>query len=490
MTATRTSRRHATGRAARLPGVALALAYVALCALPLVLALGTRAAPAGRWELAGAALGLVALGAMAVQFVTSGRFDRVSGRMGIDRIMAFHRVAALWVLLALVLHPVLFVLPTWAEDAALGRERLVAYLTLPHYRSGVIALGALALLVLTSVLRLRLPWTYEAWRATHLPLGLLAAGAGLHHAVTVGRFSGVVPLRPYWLAVAIGIACVVAVLYGWRWYALHRWPWRLRAVTRRAERMWELDIAPEPGTPDLPYRAGQFVWITEGRRRFPLFDHPFSIADSPARPGLSLLVKEAGDFTGRIGALPPGTPIGIDGPYGDFTLQAHPGDAVLLIAGGAGLGPIMGFLRDMVARRDPRPVRLAYAVGRPANLACLDEIAAAGAVLDLRSLFLSEETAPGWQGEVGRLDRERLGRLLDGLDPARTVAMICGPGGMVTAVSDMLLDLGMPMDSVVYERFDYGGGPASRQDRREMRRRLAVGACLALAVAAFAWLAG
>jgi hypothetical protein len=37
---------------------------------------------------------------------------------------------------------------------------------------------------------------------------------------------------------------------------------------------------------------------------------------------------------------------------------------------------------------------------------------------------------------------------------------------MVTAVSDALLDLGLPMQNVVYERFDYGGVLAARQDRR------------------------
>jgi predicted ferric reductase len=79
---------------------------------------------------------------MAIQFVTSGRFETVSGRLGIDKIMAFHKQAAIWVLLALVLHPFLYVLPTWLENPRWGR-RLVAYLTLPHYRSGVVALGAL-----------------------------------------------------------------------------------------------------------------------------------------------------------------------------------------------------------------------------------------------------------------------------------------------------------------------------------------------------------
>ena len=68
----------------------------------------------------------------------------------------------------------------------------------------------------------------------------------------------------------------------------------------------------------------------------------------------------------------------------------------------------MGLLRDLVARGHGQPVRLAYAAGTPENLACLDEIAAAGAKLDLRPLLLSETPSPDWTGETGWLDRERL----------------------------------------------------------------------------------
>lgn len=468
-----------------LPGGALALAYLGTCLLPLALALMRPVAPSDRWETTAAGLGLAALAAMTVQFVTSGRFPAASGQLGIDKIMAFHKIAAWWVLAALLLHPLLYVLPTWADDPALGRERLFAYLTLPRHRTGVIALAALALLVVTAALRDRLPWRYETWRAGHLLLGLLAVGAGLHHAVTIGRFSAVSPTLWVWWLAAAGVALAIGVLYGWRWYSLHRRAWHLASVTKRADRMWELDIQPAPGTPPLVYDAGQFAWITAGTRRFPLFDHPFSIADSPLRPGLSILVKEVGDFTGRIGALAPGTAIGIDGPYGEFTLTDHPGDGVLLIAGGAGIGPIMGLLRDLVARRDPRPVRLAYAVGKPDNAACLPEIRAAAETLDLQTLLLSEAPAPDWPGLSGRLDRDRLGIMLSNLDPARSVAMICGPGPMVTAITDDLLDLGMPMERVVYERFDYAGG-TSRQDRRRAGRFISVLIAGAIGVAAFA----
>lgn len=469
----------------RLSGRALAVIYLGLSLLPLFLAFGRGVAPLDVWERAGAALGMVALVAMAIQFVTSGRFEAVSGRLGIDKIMAFHKVAAWWVLIAIVLHPLAYVLPTWADDPALGAERLTAYLTVPHYRSGVVALAALLMLVLTSVLRDRLPWRYEIWRATHLVLGLVAVGGGLHHAVTTGQFSAVGPVHGFWWAVGLSVLAVMAVLYGWRWAMLHRHPWRLSTVTKLADRMWELDIQPGANTATPGYSAGQFVWITEGKRRFPLFDHPFSIADNPARPGISLIIKEAGDFTKEIGSLAPGTPIGIDGPYGEFTLDQHPGDAVVLLAGGVGIAPVMGILRDLVARRDPRPIRLAYAAGVPANFACLREIEAARQTLDLKVMLISETDAVGWGRLVGRLSPDRLRDLVDGLDPHRTVALICGPGPMITAVSDGLLDLGFPMSKVVYERFDYAGG-VSRQDRMRARNLMTIGIGLAGLVAGFA----
>lgn len=479
-----------------LPGGVLGAVYVALCLIPLILALGQNVSPADHWGLAAAALGMIALGAMALQFLTSGRFETVSGRLGIDKVMAFHKFAVWWIALAILLHPVVYVVPTWMEDAELGQERLIAYLTLPQYRTGVIAWGAVLLIVLSSPLRDRLPWTYEAWRASHIMLALIAVGGGLHHAASAGRFSATVPVFSVWLGFGAVVACAVAMLYGLRWYRLHQRPWRLAAITKLADRMWELDIKPAPGTPPLPYHAGQFVWMSEGARRFPLFDHPFSIADSPLRPGLSLIIKEAGDFTSQIGTLAPGTPIGIDGPHGEFTADGRDADALILIAGGVGIAPVMGILRDLVARRDARPVRLAYAVGKPANFACLPEIAAACGVLDLKAMLLSEEAdsdSTNLAGDdlehvTGRLDADRLRALLKGLDPARSVALMCGPGGMVTAASDALLDLGMPMRRVVYERFDYAGG-ASRQDRRRRLFFVGIGVALAMGLALFVPLA-
>ena len=470
----------------RLSGAALAAVYIIAALLPLILARTQSVAPMDGWEYAAAAMGMIALWGMAVQFVTSGRFEAVSGQLGIDKIMAFHKLAALWLALALVLHPLAYILPTWMADPALGWIRLQFYLTDPSYRTGVVSFGAVLALIATSILRDRLPWSYEVWRGGHVVLGLTAVLFGLHHAWAVGRFSAEGALAWLWAIVALAVLGVMAILYGWRWWLLHHRPWRLASVIKRADRMWELDIQPAPGTPALPYHAGQFVWMTEGTRRFPLFDHPFSIADSPRRDGLSLLIKEAGDFTNQIGTLPVGRVIGIDGPYGEFSPEAHPAEALLLIGGGVGIAPILGILRDMVARGETRPVRLAYTVGQPENFACLEELRAATEVLDLRLWLLSEDQPDAPDMLQGRLTRSRLSEMLDGLAPADTKALMCGPGPMVAAVSDLLLDLGMPMANVIYERFDYAAGARSQQDRARTRNILSVGAVLGVAVAGFA----
>jgi ferredoxin-NADP reductase len=74
--------------------------------------------------------------------------------------------------------------------------------------------------------------------------------------------------------------------------------------------------------------------------------------------------------------------------------------------------------------------------------------------------------------------------MLRGLDPERTVALICGPGPMVTAVSDTLIEIGLPMERVMYERFDYSEG-ASRLDRRLRWRFFGLALGLAAGVAGF-----
>ena len=138
---------------------------------------------------------------------------------------------------------------------------------------------------------------------------------------------------------------------------------------------------------------------------------------------------------------------------------------MLLLAGGVGIAPIMGLLRDLAASGDTRPVRLAYAAGIPRTSPASTRSKAAKSGLNLGTIYVSEQDGPDWAGAVGRLDRDRLDQMLDGLRPqAHRRLHSAARDRWSPAVSDTLLELGLPMENIVYERFDYGGGAASRQD--------------------------
>lgn len=226
--------------------------------------------------------------------------------------------------------------------------------------------------------------------------------------------------------------------------------------------------------------------MTEGARRFPSFDPPLSIADSPACPGLSLIANEAGDFTSRIGELPRADRSGPTEPVAMSPSRVAP--TTPSCRSRAASASRRSWRRCVISRRaargDRQPLRQASAAGTPETLACLEEIAAAAATLDFRTCLSSEPPGDTWRGETGPLDRDRLSDMLSGLDAQRTVALLCGPGPMVTAVADDLIDLGMPMHRIMYAGFDCSEG-AARIDRRLRRRFMLLALGLAVGVAVF-----
>ena len=87
---------------------------------------------------------------------------------------------------------------------------------------------------------------------------------------------------------------------------------------------------------------------------------------------------------------------------------------------------------------------------------------------------------------VGRADRELLERTLAGLDRRGTVAMMCGPGPMVVAVSDTLGDLGLPQDANRLRSVSIMPRARPRGRPPSPRQFLLVGAGLAAGIALFA----
>lgn len=429
-------------------GVLWVVAYVLVVSSPLLF-MAVRPVPPARPFLleASVALGFVAILMMAIQFVLIGRFQSMSAPFGIDVLLRYHRHIAGIALGFVVLHSLLLVL----HDPAL----LAWYDPIGGTwasRTGAWALYAFVLLALLSVFRQQLRLGYEAWRASHTLLGIVALGCALVHVHLAGRY--VTTAWKEWLIVAICVAMVGAYAYVRlvRPALLRLARYRVTEVRRERGQVWSFAIQ-AVGHPGMRFLPGQYGYLRLGSP-YSLDEHPFSFSSSSEDRGrLEFAIKELGDFTNRIGQVPPGTTAYVDGPHGSFSTDLTPAPGYVFIAGGIGIAPFMSLLRTLADRGDPRPLLLLYGEKRWDDVAFREELDELRQRLKLEVVLVLEEAHEGWDGETGFVTEAVLQRHLPREGFERHV-FICGPNKMIDAVERALVRCGISERNVTAERFD------------------------------------
>lgn len=472
-----------------LSGTALVILYVALTAGPVLSAsmIGGMHAPTVLPVLARAA-GIAALAMLLMQFLTSGRFETISGRIGLDRTMGFHRLAALAALVMVAAHVLLFLFRGSEPSLDRALARLVAYLTAPGLRTGVVATALAILLVVVARYFRGRGMPYPAWRLGHGLTATLVAALALHHGFANARFmadplgSGAIMLVA---ALALGSLAFVYVV---RPIQAFRHGFTVETARRLTPTVSEL-VLTAPAGAGFDFEAGQFAWLTVGRRHT-VTDNPFSMASARHDlPRLRFLIRDAGDMSGAVPDLAPGTPVGVDGPHGSFTLaEAGPGP-LLLIAGGIGIAPVLSIIRQLSAEGDSRPVRLIAGARSPADHVTRGEIDELGRNLDFKALYLVDEDGAGPSCEKGTCDTGHVARLMEGLDRAAATAFVCGPPAMMENAAPVLLESGIPLARIVMERFDFDAGhdAVCNSVRRRFAAVLAAVFAIVAATALTAW---
>lgn len=396
---------------------------------------------------------------MLVQFALSGRLATVSRLAGIDRGMLAHRKVGEALAILFLLHPLLIVLPRAAVSGSYALDDLWVTFTAPLTETGFYAWSLLIVWVLMAMFRDRLRIRYETWRISH---GLGAAGIAVlatDHVITVGRHGHY--LDDQWLdRVWIGL-CAVAVLallhtYLIRPLRLARRGFRIASIERVSRSDWCVTVRQHRGTP-LSFQAGQFVWLNTARSPFLRSEHPFSIASSTASlPEVSFIVRDQGDYTSRLGSMKPGQEACLEGPFGEFTLRGRSGRGVGLIATGAGIGPVLGLLRQLRDDGDPRPIRLVYGNRTLDQMVLQQEILGMARTLDFRQVLAvtrppAQCAGPAFPAHMGRVDRSLLDRVFDSPDRREWDYYVCGSPAAVGAIVAALRGLNLPRGRIVYE---------------------------------------
>jgi len=428
-------------------------AYALLVVLPVALGWWL-IGPARPWlDEASSAIAMMATAALLLEFLLSGRFRVISAGIGMDRSLRWHQIFAQILTLAALLHPLFYLSPSGAAFERPDDAIAVLGLDAASLISGALAWLLLGLLTLTAIRRDDLPYRYEVWRVSHGLGAALLAGLALHHAISAGRYSSAPALMAYWafmLALALGSLVAVYLLRPWQ---LARRPWRIAALERVGDRLWSLTMEPD-GYAGLAYRAGQFAWLRLDCSAFSMREHPFSIASAPSDgAALRFLIKEAGDFTRQIGTLPLGARAFVDGPHGALCLEGRQEPGIFMIAGGAGLAPMLSLLRDAAARGETRPITLLYGNRHQGQSMAAAELAALTGRLRLDLHHVLQEPPPGWTGFAGMMTPELI--QAEATQAAREgwVFLLCGPGPMIRAAHQGLAALGVPRRRILEERF-------------------------------------
>lgn len=117
-------------------------------------------------------------------------------------------------------------------------------------------------------------------------------------------------------------------------------------------------------SPGWDWRPGQFVMVrAEGFGLELVWGRPLSIALEDDH-GLALLVQRVGRGTGHLARLAPGQRLTVWGPLGNGFPEPQGQRPTLLLAGGVGLAPFLGY-----AARHPQPERLRLILGHRLALA-------------------------------------------------------------------------------------------------------------------------
>lgn len=433
----------------------LLLAYIVIALLPLGLAAWQGLPPRPFRDELASALALVGFSMLLVEFVLSGRFRWVSGRIGIDVTMRFHQLIARALAVFILVHPFLYSLPMSGSRPWDTTGQSTLDLGGAAFLSGGIAWLLLPLLVAISIYRRELPYRYETWRLMHGAGAALIALLSLHHALDAGRYSGNPALTAFWVIMIVVALLTLVHVYVTGPLGRLRHPYRVASLDRIASKSWELVIEPVRGSA-VRFKPGQFVWLTLGHSPFSITEHPFSISSCPAdRPRIGFTIKEAGDFTSGIGAVPTGAPAYIDGPHGHVVLPERHDAGITFIAGGVGLAPIMSMLRQLRADRDRRPVRLIYGNRAVDQIMYEDELEDMKNDLDMEIHHVLSEPPPGWTGATGVIDEALLAEVTDSKERADHLYVVCGPNPMIDSVEETLGRLGIPMSRVLAEKFSY-----------------------------------
>lgn len=219
-------------------------------------------------------------------------------------------------------------------------------------------------------------------------------------------------------------------------------PHRYRVVERRVETAESTTLFLDPiDAPIARSRPGQFNMLTAFGRG----EAAISISGDDGSNRLAHTVRNVGPVSGGLAGSETGAIIGVRGPFGTpWPIEEHPGEDVVVIGGGIGLAPLRGVIDTLLDGGSDARLFVLIGARSPAELLYADEYQD----WERRGAHVAvsvDAAGRDWKGRVGLVTT----LVPDAaFDPARTIAMVCGPEIMMRFVARALIDRGVAASHV------------------------------------------
>ena len=147
----------------------------------------------------------------------------------------------------------------------------------------------------------------------------------------------------------------------------------------------------------------------------------------------------------------------LDGPHGVFTLNGRKAKGIALIAGGAGIGPIMGIMRQLRDVGDTRAIRLMYGNQTMDQMVLQEEIEAMinSDVMDFEQMMVLTQPPEDFSGHKGVMDKGILESFFSSPERDEWDYYLCGPEVMVKAVEKTIKTMDIPQDRIIFEKLGF-----------------------------------
>ncbi len=369
--------------------------------------------------------------------------------MGTDRLRSAHRWLGFISVWAIGAHAVTSTLAFAGGSVAQSVPTLVSLVaTVPGMLGAIVGMGLFVLVGVTSVRAARRRMSYEAWQGVHF-YAYLAVAFGFLHQLTIGSdFASDRLAVAFWIALyAAAFIPLLVHRVAWPLFVTLRHRPRIRAIVPEADGIVSLYVEGRD-LDRLAARAGQFFVVRALTLRDWNHGHPFSLSAAPSGDRLRFTIKLFGEGTRALAALPAGTPLLLEGPYGSMHGARRTGRRLLLVAGGIGIAPIRALAEGFAFR--PGDMDLVYRTRTPGETALRRELDALAAQRGINVHYVTgRRGGPGVGADP--LGAEALARIVP--DASDRDIYLCGPNDLMEHARSSLLSLGASPARINLELF-------------------------------------